>query len=523
MEAPERVAPAVEFTLMVSLTEEQITPEVRVRPGPGTSVTEDGAVAMSLPAGESWRIDVVLHAPGFDFVGGSNMATMVLPAAGDSTPALFRLKARPTGGAAKRTRLFATLLHKGAYLAKLIRPITIADAAAVVEAAAPGRGGAGAGYTSALRLEAGFETPDLTLYIVEAGAGSGLLIIASPHLQTSVHAYAPPPGLAGWLRGQYQRIAGLAAGVAARGLTTNGAGAPKEKAVAWMRGFGARLYREFAPAPFKSAFWRLKDRLGERFRTIQIYTSDPVLPWELMRPSRGAEAGGFLGTEFRLARWHVSESGDMLDRPPQTMTVKQVLTIAPEYLGRKRLPQQEKELAALSGLDGFRALGGRFGGVSELFADMPDGIVHFSGHGEVTALGEDRFEYTILLEDGALDLTTWRGLARTRRGRHPLFFFNACEVGRAERIANFVDGWAPAVLEAGASGYIGGIWPLTDRGAFAFAAGFYRGLDERLARGPVYVTELLRRGRGAFLETGDPTSLGYAFYGDVNLRLRSPR
>src|SRR5690606_4779336 len=128
-------------------------------------------------------------------------------------------------------------------------------------------------------------------------------------------------------------------------------------------------------------------------------------------------------------------------------------------------------------------------------------------------------EYAILLSDGPLDLTTWRGLAAQAATGRALFFFNACDVGRADRFAGFVDGWAPAVLEAGASGYIGGLWPLSDSGAYDFAATFYGALQDELARNPAYLADMLRAARARFYQTGDPTYLAYGFYGDVNLRV----
>jgi CHAT domain-containing protein len=92
---------------------------------------------------------------------------------------------------------------------------------------------------------------------------------------------------------------------------------------------------------------------------------------------------------------------------------------------------------------------------------------------------------------------------------------NACDVGQAHRVAHVVYGWGPAVLEVGASGYIGGLWPLGDQGAAAFAGLFY----PPLAQGPVAVAELLRLTRRHFYETGDPTFLAYVYYGDAHLQV----
>ena len=102
--------------------------------------------------------------------------------------------------------------------------------------------------------------------------------------------------------------------------------------------------------------------------------------------------------------------------------------------------------------------------------------------------------------------------------RHPFYFFNACDLGQTQSIAGFVEGWAPAVLDAGASGYIGGMWPLVDSSAARFAARFYEVLQSGMKSGAVTVAGALNEARRLFYETGDPTYLAYTYYGDVNLQ-----
>lgn len=48
---------------------------------------------------------------------------------------------------------------------------------------------------------------------------------------------------------------------------------------------GDILY-DIAPDCFKKAYWQLHDVLGDKFQTIQIYSDEPWIPWELMRPVR---------------------------------------------------------------------------------------------------------------------------------------------------------------------------------------------------------------------------------------------
>jgi len=102
---------------------------------------------------------------------------------------------------------------------------------------------------------------------------------------------------------------------------------------------------------------------------------------------------------------------------------------------------------------------------------------------------------------------------------HSLFFLNACHVGQAQEVANFVEGWGPVVLEGGDSGVIGGMWPLSDKAASDFASIFYSQLLEASKAGAVEVAELVRLARRKFADTGDPTYLGYVFCGNVGLKL----
>jgi hypothetical protein len=124
--------------------------------------------------------------------------------------------------------------------------------------------------------------------------------------------------------------------------------------------------------------------------------------------------------------------------------------------------------------------------------------------------------------DGDVDPLAWRNALRKPVAARPTFvFLNACDVGQAQSQANFVEGWAPTMLETGAAGFVGGLWPLPDESAAAFAIDFYRRLAAGAKTG-VVVAEALRATRAQFYATGDPTYLAYAYYGDPNLRVTIP-
>ncbi len=170
-------------------------------------------------------------------------------------------------------------------------------------------------------------------------------------------------------------------------------------------------------------------------------------------------------------------------------------------------------------------MSGSLATVRTLLRELPQGIVHFAGHGRAQRRDGGR-QYAIQLEDGVLDLMTWRGLVEARQPNHPVFFMNACEVGSANQVGTFVDGWAPEVLRTGASGYIGALWKVDDAVAADFATSFYRNLELEIRPSPtargqrVNIGELLARTRReVYARTGSPTALAYVYYGDVNLKL----
>lgn len=535
IEAPDRVSPGRQFAVQVSLTMEPLSKGVQVQPGPDAEADREGRLTMTLPKrddGKPWRINVVLTAPDFEIENGRNHATIVLPANGDSTPALFELTAKPSESVLVPARVSATFWVDGAYLARATRMIGVGaqrpvSASRVAPLDTEGRGLVAGPAT----IGTAAKVPDLTVYVQESRAGDRTacqLTIESPFLQPASAPCTPAEELRPWLSEQYNAI--LRASQSFRGVKAFAPNAPasREQALALLRGVGRELYRRAAGPLFDSAFWKLVDREQEggfQFHTIQIYTNNPSLPWELMVPSNGNRSrDGFLATEFEVARWHISEEVSTHDKPRQRLALRQVLAIVPTYSGALALPHQNDEIAALQQLKGFQRVEAKLSPIRQLLSDPPEGIVHFAGHGVAAPTAGGTVDYAIQLEgDTTLDLMSWRGLVNDDARHHPLYFLNACDVGQVNRVLNFVDGWAPTVLDSGGSGFIGGLWPLSDQGAAAFATRFYRGMEDALAHGgSASVATLLKNSRQGFFRTGDPTFLAYVFYGNVNLSIARP-
>jgi hypothetical protein len=351
----------------------------------------------------------------------------------------------------------------------------------------------------------------------------GSITLASRYLPRTVHRrFEGTPDLAKWIELRYRefRSMGSRAAQPIGGTpTTSAAPASVEDRVGRLRSFGEELYRRAAPPPLKEVLQVLLADQSITLRSVQIYSNNPLVPWELMRaPKPKGGSTDFFGIAFALARWH-EDDDRLVIRPLQNQSIDEVVTIAPAYSGRLGLAAPSREVEEIQSLMGTRKVIGRRQDFVSLLQHLPSGVVHFAGHGEVTGPPADR-RFAIRLEDGTFDIIDWRGLRIADNQKRTLFFFNACEVGQAESVAGAVDGWAPAVLARGAVGYIGGLWPIRDEPAARFAAAFYGAIKSKLEQSSrASVPEALAQARRLVYETGDPTYLAYAYYGDAQLQL----
>lgn len=526
LDAPSAVRPGQVFSVQVWLSQLKQTPEARTVAPAGQSLTPSGQLVLNLPTDRSeWAIKVALIAPGFEFANDSPNQASITLAAEDSNPALFELRA--TSGEPGSRTLRATLWHEGAFLGSVTREIevrpTVAEKTAPVAGSVPSmsltavpRGEARAGTFAAKASEAAWELPskpsrkaDLTVWMVHDDPrrlSPAYVVVASPHMaDPAPQRWTFPDDADEWLQAWADRL---------QRATAANAG------VATIRGLGSELYERLAPPELR----RVLAELGPAVSTMQIYSNNAAIPWEMMRPGVvGGREVDFLGTSLQLARWPSAVNGQVRERPPQSLLVQELVVMAPDYGGEERLASQRDEVSFLSTLKGYRSTPGTFAGIQGIAQSPPAGIVHFAGHGETIGTSAAQRRYQLKLTDGPFDSVAWRGLTRPRYARPSLYFFNACELGSVETQVGAAAGWAPAVLDSGAAGYIGGLWPLRDGPAAHFAKQFYTDMA-RTAPGAkrMSVAEALRQARNLFYKTGDPTYLAYVFYGDVNLELLMP-
>jgi tetratricopeptide (TPR) repeat protein len=272
IQSPDSVKPFQQFSVLVSLTLEKSVEGVTTVAGPGAVVSEAGKLEIPLSAAdEPWRLKVVLSAPGFEIVD-RDWQEIVLPYQGDSTPALFHLKAAAIEEAEQTKRLTATLWHKGAYLASFSRSVTVANVTTTPQtrtAEAPVTARPRRVSSPSTELDGNLKPPDLTVFMQgDRDSDELIIIVNSPYLAPTAEVVSVPPDMDVWLDRYYARFARLGRGVvpAAEQDSIVARADRAARSVALLEGFGLELYDKFAPPAFKEAFRNLARALGLRLR-----------------------------------------------------------------------------------------------------------------------------------------------------------------------------------------------------------------------------------------------------------------
>ena len=125
--------------MLVSLTVDKVTPEVKVLATGGGTTKTAGGRAQPADAGRrrrAWRSRSCLRAAGFDLDPATpEEATIEVDRGGDSTVARFRITARPDAVGSRSLRV--TLWRDNEFLANVSRKIEIVPARPVAADAAP--------------------------------------------------------------------------------------------------------------------------------------------------------------------------------------------------------------------------------------------------------------------------------------------------------------------------------------------------------------------------------------------------
>ncbi len=283
---------------------------------------------------------------------------------------------------------------------------------------------------------------------------------------------------------------------------------------------GRKLYRELFPPEMQAAYRVFR----EKVQTLLITSDEPWIPWELVKPydDEGPDLidDDFLCAKFQLTRWL---SGGMA--PVAAMRVERIVCVeAGKALPKKPLPTAEKELrwlqdlAQRSNVDDRSLPHASYPQLKERLEEGGIDLLHLVGHGRFDSGDPDQSSF--YLEDGRplrpLDL---HGEIQTRtKGRRPLVFLNACQVGQQGYSLTGLGGWAPRwVGDCGCGAFVAPLWTVNDRLAHEFAIAFYSALKEGRTFGQAAA---VARRRVRELDPSRPTWLAFTVYAHPNGRVQ---
>lgn len=286
---------------------------------------------------------------------------------------------------------------------------------------------------------------------------------------------------------------------------------------------GNDLWRQLFPEEEAAAFRQEYRTIRQRYegRGVLIMSDETWIPWEVVKPYEIDAQGRIEFNDepfcerFRIARW-------LAGRPvPDQVKMQRAAWVAPadnlaavkkesDYF--KNLYNSEWQLVSMDGpLTKVPEVDQKLSGAEiQLF--------HFACHGSFDAT--DPSDSKLKLADGfftpkKIGVAAEAGLRRAK----PLLFLNACHGGRTGIGLTQIGGWAPRLIKAGVSAFIGGLWEVNDSLAAQFTVEFYDrlwGVGARAGQAPLSLGQAFHEARMAIkrLAPGNPTWLAYVLYGD---------
>ncbi len=564
MSAPDSVAVGQTFAVDVSLDATQLDTGTKIV----TGNQDNGKLKITLPQGmTTMPIQVTLIAPGMTFTNGSNTATLTLDATQDySIPAQFNLQA---GAAPVKSTLMAILMYHNNFLARLARPIVVAAAGPVV---APPNTGVAAPLIEADRATKMVSQPvpaqpasktaivadptqkDADLLITETAdlKDDTLTYVMNGSLGTQTQVVQQASVLRAAMGVVYGKLQTLSQLLVPGFKLTQCAGKITDpdilQACATIRntrvtvqGLGDQLYSTQAPQIFRDLIIYMNAN-HLRLHTITVVTDSPTLPWELMWVPAADGTSNFLGLTAAVVRQTMSAPQATA---PAQVPFAGIAVIAPKY-GNASLDLQgaAKEVSMLTRtFPTVQNVAGNSTAVGALLEDPPQGIIHFTGHGQRDAIASAppaaagavaprvaanapvapdpaaalAPNVAIALDDESMEPAAFTGYLKdgTQQGKAPFYFFNACDLGRIDPQLGYVSGWAPALMQSGASGFLGALYEVGDNTAVSFATHFYTELKGDLAGSDQTWTMadvVTDARRATYAEANDPTALAYVLY-----------
>jgi hypothetical protein len=286
---------------------------------------------------------------------------------------------------------------------------------------------------------------------------------------------------------------------------------------------GQNLWRDLIPDELKALYGR--ERKSWRNRTMLVFSDEPHIPWELVWPYEASawEDEGPWCQILRLTRWlRKDERGNGNDKAPGRVPAIALVVLAPTYSLLNNLPSAQPERQMLLDL----ILQHKLRDLSPAVADWATVMnlleaggydwVHVASHGNFYPEAPDGDSALWLQRDNALTPQHIAGMQIEGylRQHRPVFFLNACEVGRQGWAVTRIGGWANRLISCGVGLFVGPLWSVGDSSALTFATAFYQSLFSGET-----VASATQQARAAARQVGDPTYLAYSVYGHPNARV----
>lgn len=293
-----------------------------------------------------------------------------------------------------------------------------------------------------------------------------------------------------------------------------------------LRAFGADLFDQLIPLPLQELLWKHRNH----FSGIQVISSEPFIPWELVHLKNPAKKGMpkqecFLG-QLGITRWLMGAGKN--GWPPDRITVRKdgCRYVIPDYHQTSfSLPAAAAEAGFLEKHFHATPVPAELQTVRDLIAEPGSfDLLHFACHGQSD---QESIGHSALLLNGLAGRSPYEPerfsetLAASFSdleapdGNRPLITVNACQTGRSGYKLTGIGGFANAFLNGGAGAFIGALWSVGDAPARTFIETLYTALMDGSN-----LSEAAIKARKAARKAGDATWLAYVVYGHPHLVLR---
>lgn len=290
-----------------------------------------------------------------------------------------------------------------------------------------------------------------------------------------------------------------------------------------LRAIGTDLFDELFPLELRQLMWQHRDDI----KSVQVLSSEPFIPWELVhvRDPAARKAGpgaAFLG-EMGVVRWLIKGYA------PEKLRLRKgkVRYLVPDYPPPNELPGALQEIEMVKQRFGAKAVAPEAEAVYGLIESPGQfDLLHVACHGvadpaDIAAAclempGKQRSDGS-MSEESVLASTVRREADLADGDWKPIVVLNACQSLRGGYSLKGVGGFAEAFVEGGAGVIVGSGWSVGDEPALAFIEAFYDHFCN--PDKPATLAEAAAAARQKAREAGDATWLAYVVYGHPRAKL----